>query len=174
MEARKSQQIIGNVSDATLKNIVKHGTITNCAVTLEDIRIANDIFGPNIKSVIGKTTNGASKVSNALPMSVPSEILKKNSDLIVAVDILYVNEVPFLAAVSNPVDYITSHSLHDVSEKSLKQSIDRMLNLYKTRGFNVTRLDADGQFECLEKHRGHLMNICAQRKHVPVIERKSG
>ena len=48
-EARRFQQTIGNVSDETLKEIIKNGMIMNCTVTLEDIAVANDICGPSYR-----------------------------------------------------------------------------------------------------------------------------
>ena len=152
--------------------IIKNGMITNCTVTLEDIAVANDIYGPNIKSVIEKTTRATSGELITLPTPVPPEILARHPNVVVSADTMYVNDVAFLATVSKPVDYVTAQALTSESTSNLKKSTDRVLSLYKSRGFDVTRIDADGQFECLEEHCGALLNICAHEEHVPTIERK--
>ena len=99
-------------------------------------------------------------------------MLEKHSNLTLQANILYVNGIPFLATVSNPVDYVTVQALPDEKDNTLKKALDKVLNLYKARGFDVTCIDVDGQFESLEQYYGAVLNICAQNEHVGRIERK--
>ena len=172
IEARRLQQTIGNVSDSIFKDAITKGTITNCAVTIEDLAIARDIYGPNERSVVGKTTRNAPNEIIGMPTPVPSYVLEKHSNLTLQADILYVNGIPFLATVSNPVDYVTVQALSDEKDNTLKKSLDKVMNLYKARGFDITRIDADGQLESLKQYYGTVLNICAQNEHVGRIERK--
>ena len=47
-EARRLYNIIGNPSINDYKSIIKMNTIRNCPITMEDIDIAEKIFGKNI------------------------------------------------------------------------------------------------------------------------------
>jgi hypothetical protein len=39
-----------------LKNIIRMNAIRNCPVTIRDVEIAEEIFGPDIGALKGKTT----------------------------------------------------------------------------------------------------------------------
>jgi len=55
-KARDLQNIIGRPSTQDLFSYVDKNLIPNCPVSRQDILRAEDIFGPNIGSVKGKTT----------------------------------------------------------------------------------------------------------------------
>ena len=55
-EARNLYQMMMFPSVADYKNAIKLNLIHNCPVTVEDINIAEDIFGKDIFALKGKTT----------------------------------------------------------------------------------------------------------------------
>ena len=71
-------------------------------------------------------------------------------DINLLVDIFYVNNVPFLITLGKPVEFVTVQALPNERANTIKNNLDKVMNLYKSRGFNITKVDADGQFEFLE------------------------
>jgi hypothetical protein len=53
--ARRIQDVIGRPSTRDYVKIVKGGMLANCPVSCADIKVAEDIFGPNLGSLKGKT-----------------------------------------------------------------------------------------------------------------------
>jgi hypothetical protein len=54
--ARKIQDIIGRPGTRSYLHIINNNLLPNCPVTREDVLAAEDIFGPNLGSLKGKTT----------------------------------------------------------------------------------------------------------------------
>ena len=54
-KARDTYSCLGYPSLHDCKNIIKLGSINNCDVTLEDIKAAEDTFGPDVCALKGKT-----------------------------------------------------------------------------------------------------------------------
>jgi hypothetical protein len=62
--AQKTQQMIGRPSTHSFLAIVENKLLPNCPVTRWEIAIAEDIFGPNIGSLKGKTVWSAATAIN--------------------------------------------------------------------------------------------------------------
>jgi hypothetical protein len=54
--ARKLYHILGCPTVENYKHILRQKIIKNCPVTIEDVNIAEKIFGPDIGAMKGKTT----------------------------------------------------------------------------------------------------------------------
>ena len=148
--------------------------LTNCNVTVKDVRLAVEIYGPNIKAIVGKTTSAhkKGKLIDVLSTSVPQYILDEHSNVTILADTIHVNQIPFMVTVSKPIENVTVQALETEQVADMKKALDKIVNGCKVRGFNVARIDADGGFKPLEEYYGGLMNICAHEEHVPAIERK--
>ena len=57
LKARSIQDIIGQPSTADYIEFVQKGMVPNCPITKEDIVLAEDIMGPNLGSLKGKTVH---------------------------------------------------------------------------------------------------------------------
>jgi hypothetical protein len=92
----------------------------------------------------------------------------------VAVDIMYVNKIPFFVSISRDIHFCTSEMLHDLKNQTILKAVGHVVNIYKTRDFRVTHILADGQLDSLSNEiaaMGIIANITAQDEHVPEIER---
>ena len=160
MLARKIQKIIGYPSTRDFMKIVDQHLIPNCPINCSDIVAAEDLFGPDVHSLKGKT--------------VRRDILSLHCVVTLCVDIMYVNKLPFLVTISRALKFGTIEFLTNRREDTIGQCIKNVMRLYGSRGFLVTMTHADGEFEVL---RGSLaaagsgLNVCSHDEHVPEVER---
>eukprot|EP00804_Cyclotella_cryptica_P026251 CCRYP_019831-RA/>CCRYP_019831-RA protein AED:0.41 eAED:0.28 QI:0/0/0/1/1/1/2/0/498 len=112
--------------------------------TKSDIKIARDIFGPDIASLKGKTVRHTPERVVTAYVAVPAEIYDRNKDVVVVGDVMFVSGFPFLVTVSGNLNLITSKFLADIT------------------GFNCIR-DFLGSTH---------LNLTATAEHAPEIERK--
>lgn len=92
--ACRLQNIMMRPSKRTLLDtVITH--FRDCPIQRSDIHVAEDIFGPNLGCLKGKTVTrpGNSVRMDADP--VPPDILKVHQSVVIAVDIMFVNKIPF-------------------------------------------------------------------------------
>lgn len=101
--ARRIQNIIGRPSTRDYIKIVEGGMLNKCPVTRVDIMAAEDIFGPNLGSLKGKTVRRKGGHVQSLVADVPYSIIKRYQDITLCFDIMFGNKVAFLVTVSRNV-----------------------------------------------------------------------
>jgi len=76
---------------------VENNLIPNCPITKEDIVHAEDILGPNLGTLKGKTTRKTPErvILNTLD-NLLNGLHKEHGDVTLAIDIMYINEIPFM------------------------------------------------------------------------------
>jgi len=84
---------------AQLKAILQMSSIKNDPITIEDVNIAEKIFGPDIGSLKGKTTR-----QKPLPVvddfiEIPKGLVDKQQNVTLCIDVLKINGIPFLSTV---------------------------------------------------------------------------
>ena len=90
-----------------------------------------------------------------------------------SVDVLSINQIPFLASISKNIHYGTVKALDSMQIPVIEDEIKRVIRMYAVRGFHVEYILVDIQFKAI-KDRGHLsatVNVVAKGEHVPEIER---
>ena len=106
-------------------------------------------------------------------MPIPSTVVEQCHDVILAVDILYVNKLPFIATISRYIHFGTVEFLHNQKAITLTEHIKQVNRLYQQRGFCPTYALMDGQFEPLHRdlaEMGIQLNTVSNDEHVPEIE----
>lgn len=100
--------------------------------------------------------------------------MQKYKNVTLAIHIMKVNKIPFFNTISVDIKFGTTEAIQTMKGAQLKGSITQVMRLYRTRGFKVTMVKADNQFEFL---RGDLvalqcgLNTVSENEHVPEIER---
>ena len=79
--ARRIQDVIGRPSTRDYVKIVEGGMLQNCPVSRADIVAAEDIFGPNLGSLKGKTVRHMNDRVQSLVADVPYDIIKAHKDV---------------------------------------------------------------------------------------------
>ncbi len=55
-EARRIQEMNANPTEREFSGMVREKLLTNCPITIREVDNANQIFGPNLANLRGKTT----------------------------------------------------------------------------------------------------------------------
>ena len=93
--ARKLQTSIGRPSTRTFIHIVNNNLLPNCPVTKRDIMAAEDIFGPDLGSLKGKTTRRAPhKVNTDITYTtLPKQVHERYKEVTICGDVMHVNGI---------------------------------------------------------------------------------
>ena len=104
-QARRLYHIVGCPTVENFKHILRQNIIKNCPVTVEDVNIAEKIFGPDIGALKGKTIRKAPiRVKEDL-VEIPPEIRDKHKDIVYCMDIMYVNGMPMLTGIDHSIQF---------------------------------------------------------------------
>ena len=72
--ARKLYHILGRPMIENFKALLKMNAIKNCPVTIEDVTIAQRIFGPDVSTLKGKSVRRPAKPVRDDLVEIPAEI----------------------------------------------------------------------------------------------------
>ena len=167
--ARRFQNIIMRPSARfTADTAIKH--LPNCPITRRALAVADDIYGPNLGSIKGKTPHKTIKHVPGNTDPVPPEILKRHRHLTIVTDIMFINKEPFLVTYSRALRFGTVTHLSNRQTKGIKQSLKSTVRMYKNRGFIIDTIFADIEFEDLRKYIP-ILDTTGANDHVPDAER---
>ncbi len=119
-KARRAQRRIGRPSTARYMELASANRIKNCDVTRQDIINADDIFGPEKHSLQGKTVRKASDmVSSGGLVPIPATIMNHYRKVVLHVDVMKVNKMPFLVTISRALKFGTVAFLKNAKAPTL-------------------------------------------------------
>ena len=98
--AQKIPKIIGRPTTQTFIYFIENNLLSNCPVNRRDILRAEQIFGPDIGSLKGKTVRRQPPRVEDEEVSLPPTIQQHYQEVMLACDIMYVNKIPFLMPIS--------------------------------------------------------------------------
>jgi hypothetical protein len=95
--------------------------------------------------------------------------------VILCVEVMKVNKMPFLVSISRAIKFGTVTWLKNAKAMTILKHITDIHSIYVKRGFIVEIIEVDGQFEPLRGKlagMGITLNKCSREEHVPVAERR--
>ena len=88
--------MIGNPSYQHFKKLIENKQITNCLVTVTDVKAAEDIFGPSVQVLKGKTTRKNHKKIKVSIVPLPIQVLLCYQHVELVGNVMRVNGILFL------------------------------------------------------------------------------
>ena len=172
-EARKFQASMG-LSLQGLLNEIDNGTIRNNPITRRAARVAESIYGPCVDNLVGKTPYRKGEQALTEIEDVPASIIERYKDVILEMDVFYVNGLRFLHTISTSIKYRTSQFLANARSETLLACLVAVCAAYHNRGFKIRQVNVDGQFKPLKDKalaKGIPLNATAEDQHAKVAER---
>ena len=174
-KAREAQAMLRHLADRNFLGMVRGGMISNCPVTVNTVNNAHQIFGPDLAGIRGRTVRRPPESVTTNYVQIPRVILERHQLVTLAVDVMFVNGVPFLVSVARGLNLVTAEFTSSQTAKQLAAGITQMIDLYARGGFQVGTVLMDNEFEKLQNLVPILaINTTAAKEHVPEVERKIG
>ena len=188
-KAREQQGQFCWPSDQEYYEIIRDNRIKNSKVTLDDLRRAEYIFGgPAVNLLKGKTFYTPVNPNRPVErIPLPPHILKTHPTDNLDIDFMYCQGAPYLLMKTAVVKFRAIQSFNRVSRiiqrsnsrritykrgpMDIINGIEKVLGLLRARGFTVSIINADNEFQKLENRVSAHLEICATRQHIHRIER---
>ena len=154
--------------------IIENNLLPNCPITQRDIIAAENIFGPDVGALKGKTVRRGAERVEAITVDIPAGIMSHYRDVVLGGDIMFINKIPFFMTVSRHIKFGTAEMLQNQQSKTMLAAIKQVKGIYMKRGFRLNVLLMDGQFEVLRGDLAEMqitLNTASNNEHVPEIER---
>jgi hypothetical protein len=157
--------------------ILRFNQIKDCPVTVDDAMVAYKIWGPSIAALKGKTVRKHPEPVKFETVPIPKEIRELHKEVTLAIDIFFVNTIPFFVTLSRSLYFTTVTHLPNRKLGEIFKALKGIFYYYLQRGFRVTCITGDGEFASLEQFTNLLMgaprlNLTSANEHEPFIERR--
>ena len=145
-QARRFQNIIMLPCNRELMDVsIEH--LVNCPITRRAIRVAQDIYGPNLGSLKGKTVWWTLPHLPSSVDPIPPDLLERHPSMTIVMDILFINNIPLLLSMSRGLKFMTIEVLPDRQIKTIRDKVWTICRLYQDRGIGVDSIFADAEFD---------------------------
>ncbi|KAG7337588.1 hypothetical protein IV203_020412 [Nitzschia inconspicua] len=151
-------------------------SIKDCPVTVDDINLAEKIYGPDVATIKGKATRTRPiPVVNDI-IEIPKELIAAQHDVEMSIDTLFVNSMPFLATISHNIKYRTCNFVPSRRMMDYRSVLAKVVLLYTNAGFTIKMIHADSEYRAVLEYFKNSSNkidynLATANEHVPQAER---
>ena len=175
--ANKARELIsklGNPATATVVRMINSGNIMNCPITAKDVFRSENIYGPSVANLKGKTTTHKATKVDLMNYQSEYEIHEKQ---ICHVDIMFIDKLKFLINVVTPINYTFVSKLVTRNTEEIRNKLWSQLNHLNKKGIEIQyiRSDPEKGLTSLEDklaERGIRLDTTGKDEHVVVAESK--
>ena len=171
---RALQKVIGHPTAKQLSYLLDHHLIPNSPFTSHDVRRAEQIYGPDLGNLKGKTTRRNPPTVDQIMQQCPGTIIEQYGNVMLSADVMHVNGIPFFVTRSCHIHFGTMDVLPSLQAIDIGAALRRVVNIYAHRGFQVTTALMDGAFAGLHDVCNQLqvtLNTTSRDEHVGDVER---
>jgi hypothetical protein len=164
-------------TNADMKWAIQSNSIKYCPVTVKDMGTAIKVWGPSIAMLKGKTVRMMPPVVRQDVIKIPKEIWELHKDVTLAIDIFFVNKIPFFTTYSLVICFLLVTHLSNRNALTIVNALKSMCSYYLQRGFQIVFIKGNRAFTLLGAWMATVygalkLNLASANKHVPEIERK--
>ena len=102
---------LGDPSPQDLKAIMTQNLIKDIPITVQDVNLVMEIFGPDMGSLRGKTTRKKPIQAINNMIELPYDLTNKKFKLVMYIDIMTINMYKFITTITSKLHYRTIHYL---------------------------------------------------------------
>jgi hypothetical protein len=164
-------------SEQDIIAMLNGNVIKNCPLTADDVRIFFRIYGGLEGAIKGKTTRKTPQVLNVEEntTSVPRSIKEENSQVVLSIDIFFIQGSPFFTSISRNLMFTTASTLKNRKKAKVYKAIQGVIGFYAMHDYYVKTVLADNEFGTLKEKLMNEeevdLNLGAPKQHIPEVER---
>ena len=125
------------------------GGVQNCPIRIEDINIAQNIFGPDMATLKGKSTRKNPKPVLEDWIELPKEILEKHNRIELCIVVMYINGVGLMTAIDRTIKYRSVEYIESKHASAYMKALSVIASRYNKAGYYVSRVYCDQEFKPL-------------------------
>jgi len=122
--------------------MVTNNQLPNFPISTKDIVAAEAIFGLYIGMLKGKTNR---KKTITVSIIKPIPISEQYKDITFAIDIMYINSIPFLTTISRNIKFDSAQAIPGQTHKSIYIAKREIVKIYAHFGFLITHILGYGE-----------------------------
>ena len=171
---RALQKVIGHPTAKQLSYLLDHHLIPNSPFTSHDVQRAEQIYGPDLGNLKGKTTRRDPPSVDQIMQQCPNTIIEQYGNIMLSADVMHVNGIPFFVTRSRHIHFGTVDVLPSLQATDIGAALRRVVNIYARGGFQVTMALMDGAFAGQHDVCNQLqvkLNTTSRDEHVGDVER---
>jgi hypothetical protein len=121
--------------------------IKNLPVTIEDVKLEEQIFEPDIEALKGKTT--CSKPAQIIEdfIEIPEELISNHQKVTLCMDDMKINGIPFLTTILHNIMYCTAQWLTNQTAEAYRSPFGTVIGIYNPAGFCIKTIHCDNEFQ---------------------------
>ena len=176
-EARKLYHRMGCPSIRNMKLALRQKLIQNCPVTVDDVNIAEQIYGGDIGTLKGKNTRRKPTKVRDDYIEIPPELTMHLDNLTFYLDVMYINGLPMLTGIYSRIRYRCLVNLKSRTGPELYRALDEVFRVYNGAGYYLTKFECDNEFQPLLEQVCDTLEVDMEcppaGAHVPEAERNN-
>ena len=126
--------------------MIRSNHIKDCTVTVEDVDVALNIWGKKIAALKGNTTCRKPNTVARDYVKIPMDLLKLHKELLLTLDIFFVNNIPFLLTLSLKIWLTAVNHIANRTVQQIFAAFKEIYQYYMHHGFHITTVYSDGEF----------------------------
>ena len=151
--------------------------IQNCPVMVEDMKIAERIFGPDMLSLKGKLTRRKPKPVRKDLVEIPAKITERHHNIELCMDTMFVNKCGMLTAIDRSIRFQSVVSIDTKTQSDYYKALKVIFRQYNKGGFVIKTIYCNREYRAMMNKVSDdldvVMNYTYASNHMPEAERNN-
>ena len=125
------------------KTAIETNAIRNCPINKRDIEIAEDVWGPALEPLKGKTTRKKPMVAQHDYVAAPKHVQEKHKDIVLTGDVFCAQGLPFFITLFQDILFATTECLKNWKLNALIDATNHALKSCNSKDPNIQAMNVD-------------------------------